>query len=70
MEEARNDSSLAVGHGYEQKNFILEAQRQKESQLCFIDKQCHLKNEELEPNLQKYKERQRRAPGGHCKRRL
>ena len=29
MEEARNDSSLAVGHGYEQKEVILEAHRDK-----------------------------------------
>ena len=29
MEEARNESSLAVGHCYEQKEVILEAQRDK-----------------------------------------
>ena len=29
-------------------------QRQKESQRCFIDKQCHVKNAALEPNLQNY----------------
>ena len=40
MEEARNDSSLAVGQCKEQKkNYSGSTKRQKESPLCYIDGQ-------------------------------
>ena len=69
MEEARNDSSLAVGHGYEQKEVILEAHRDKKkvnfaSLMTMSHQKRGVRTQFTEVQTQ------RRAPGGHCKRRL
>ena len=58
MEEARNDSSLALGQSEEQNEVILKAQRDKNN-VHFVTLMdiCHLKNAELDPKFRKYKGR-------------
>ena len=54
MEEARNNSRLAVGKSPGQKEVILEAQRDKRKvHFATLMDICHLKNAELEPKFQK-----------------
>ena len=58
MEEARNDSSLAVGQSKEKKRgYAGSTKRQKKVHFATLMDICHLKNAELEPEFQKHKGR-------------
>ena len=59
MEEARNDTSLALGQSEDQKRRVLLEARRDERKVHFATLMdiSHLQNAELEPTFQKYKER-------------